>query len=75
MAATAQYLEKAYDKLFKWCSLEFRNLGRDAVLEVSNNLREGVKRLRQRPELLGYDCSLSNDSSSFINKYIIIENA
>ena len=54
MAATAQYLEKAYDKLFKFCSLEFRNLGRDAVLEVGTNLREGVKRLRQRPELLGY---------------------
>ena len=54
MAATAQYLERAYDKLFKFCSLEFRNLGRDAVLEVSTNLREGVKRLRQRPELLGY---------------------
>ncbi|KZV66572.1 oligomeric complex COG6 [Peniophora sp. CONT] len=53
MAATAQYLEKAYDKLFRWCSLEFRNLGRDSVLEVSSNLREGIKRLRQRPELLG----------------------
>ena len=57
MAATAQYLEKAYEKLFKFCSLEFRNLGRDAVLEVSTNLREGVKRLRQRPELLGYAAS------------------
>ncbi|VDB94980.1 unnamed protein product [Peniophora sp. CBMAI 1063] len=53
MAATAGYLEKAYDRLFKFVSLEFRNLGRDAALEVGSNLREGVKRLRQRPELLG----------------------
>ncbi|KAI0318919.1 oligomeric complex COG6 [Amylostereum chailletii] len=54
MAATATYLEKGYDKLFRWCSLEFRQMGRDSSLEVSGTLREAVRRLRLRPELLTY---------------------
>ncbi|KAI0029221.1 oligomeric complex COG6 [Vararia minispora EC-137] len=53
MATTASYLEKGFEKLFRWCLSEFRNLGRDAALEVSTNLREAVRRLRRRPELLG----------------------
>lgn len=52
MAVTAAHLEKAYDKLVRWCSSEFRGMGRDASLEVSNELSEATRRLRSRPELL-----------------------
>ncbi|KAF8267909.1 oligomeric complex COG6-domain-containing protein [Lactarius quietus] len=45
MAVTAAHLEKAYDKLF-------RSMGRDASLDVSNELSEAARRLRSRPELL-----------------------
>ncbi|KAH7102798.1 oligomeric complex COG6 [Auriculariales sp. MPI-PUGE-AT-0066] len=44
MAMTAQMLE--------WCSFEFRQLGRDALLEVSPTMRETVRRLRAQPTLL-----------------------
>lgn len=56
MAVTAAHLEKAYDKLVRWCSSEFRDMGRDASLEVSNELTESARRLRSRPELLA--CAL-----------------
>ncbi|KAH9032506.1 oligomeric complex COG6 [Lactarius hengduanensis] len=52
MAVTAAHLEKAYDKLVRWCSSEFRGMGRDASLEVPNELSEAARRLRSRPELL-----------------------
>src|SRR6266404_2916294 len=52
MAVTAAHLERAYDKLIRWCSSEFRGMGRDASLEVSDELSEAVRRLRSRPELL-----------------------
>lgn len=52
MAQTAVHLEQGYDKVARWCTLEFRQMGRDAQLEVSNTLREAVLRLRQRSELL-----------------------
>ncbi|KAF8258917.1 oligomeric complex COG6-domain-containing protein [Lactarius quietus] len=52
MAVTAAHLEKAYDKLVRWCSSEFRGMGRDASLDVSNELSEAARRLRSRPELL-----------------------
>ncbi|GBE81891.1 Conserved oligomeric Golgi complex subunit 6 [Sparassis crispa] len=52
MAATATYLEQAHEKVFRWCCSEFRHMGRDAQLEVSPVMREAVRRLRQRPELL-----------------------
>ena len=54
MAVTASHLEKAYDKLVRWCSSEFRSMGRDATLEVSTELSESTLRLRSRPELLAY---------------------
>jgi hypothetical protein len=56
MAVTASHLEKAYDKLVRWCSSEFRAMGRDASLEVSTELSESARRLRSRPELLA--CAL-----------------
>lgn len=54
MSATSSYLEQAYEKMFRWCCFEFRQMGRDAQLEVSSSMREAVRRLRQRPELLAY---------------------
>ena len=38
MAVTASHLKKAYDKLVRWCSSEFRSMGRDASFEVSTEL-------------------------------------
>ncbi|KAI0929236.1 hypothetical protein AcW1_006229 [Taiwanofungus camphoratus] len=52
MSATSSYLEQAYERIFRWCCFEFRQMGRDAQLEVSSSMREAVRRLRQRPELL-----------------------
>jgi hypothetical protein len=62
MAVTSAHLEKACDKLLRWCSAEFRNMGRDAVLEVpvADELSEAVRRLRSRPELLAYVVVLSS---------------
>ncbi|KAF5351607.1 hypothetical protein D9757_015072 [Collybiopsis confluens] len=52
MASTASQLEQGYEKIFRWCSYEFRQIGRDSQLEVSPTMREAVRRLRKRPELL-----------------------
>ena len=54
LTTTSGYLEQAYDKIFRWCSFEFRQMGRDALLEVDPSMREAVRRLRRRPELLAY---------------------
>ncbi len=54
LSATAIQLEQAYDKIFRHCSFEFRQMGRDANLDVDPAMREAVRRLRQRPELLTY---------------------
>lgn len=59
MATTATYLEQGYDKMARWCANEFRQMGRDAQLDVSGILREAVQRLRQRPELLRYFAAFS----------------
>jgi conserved oligomeric Golgi complex subunit 6 len=52
MAKTAANLEAGYEKVYRWCSLEFRQMGREVQLEVSPLMRQSVRRLRQRPELL-----------------------
>ena len=54
MAATSPHLEQGYEKISRWCSHEFLRLGRDFHLEASAIMREAVKRLQQRPELLTY---------------------
>lgn len=54
MARTAEQLDAAYTKVQRWCSFEFRQLGKDSLLEVGVNLREAVRRLRNRPESLRY---------------------
>ncbi|KAH7924764.1 oligomeric complex COG6 [Leucogyrophana mollusca] len=52
MASTSSYLEQGYEKIYRYCSFEFRQMGRDVHLEVSPIMREAIRRLRQRPELL-----------------------
>ena len=55
MATTSRALEHAYDKIFRWCAFEFRQLGRgdtQLAVEVGDTMREAVRRLRERPELL-----------------------
>ncbi|KAI3612712.1 conserved oligomeric golgi complex subunit 6 [Moniliophthora roreri] len=53
MSTTSSYLEQGYEKILRWCSYEFLQVGRDTQLEVSSVMREAVSRLRKRPELLG----------------------
>lgn len=53
MASTASHLEQGYEKVFRWCTYEFRQMGRDdAQLEVGLTMREAIRRLRNRPALL-----------------------
>lgn len=52
LSATATHLEHAYDKIFRHVSFEFRQMGRDAGLDVALATQEAVRRLKQRPELL-----------------------
>ena len=67
MAVTSAHLEKASDKLLRWCSVEFRGMGRDASLEVPDELSEAVRRLRLRPELLSYVAPLSHPALPHIS--------
>lgn len=52
MRATSHQLEVGYQKIFRWCTFEFRQFAREAQLEVSPVLREAVRRLRDRKPLL-----------------------
>ncbi|KAK7473122.1 Golgi transport complex subunit 6 [Stygiomarasmius scandens] len=52
IASTSSHLEQAYEKIFRWCSHEFLQIGRDSQLEVSSTMREAIQRLKKRPELL-----------------------
>lgn len=52
MSLTSSLLEQAYQKIFRWCSFEFRQLGKDAQLEVGFVMKEAVRRLKRQPELL-----------------------
>lgn len=52
MSLTASLLDQAYNKLARWTSFEFRQMGKDASLDVAPLMQEAVLRLRQRPELL-----------------------
>ncbi|KAK0210475.1 oligomeric complex COG6, partial [Desarmillaria ectypa] len=52
MSSTLSYLEQGYEKIARWCLYEFRQIGRDAHLEVTPTMQEVVRRLRQRQELL-----------------------
>jgi hypothetical protein len=52
MTSTSAYLEQGYEKILRYCSNEFRQVGRDSQIEVNVVMREAVQRLRKRPELL-----------------------
>ncbi|KAF8518194.1 oligomeric complex COG6 [Gautieria morchelliformis] len=52
MSLTSSLLEQGYQKIFRWCSFEFRQLGKDAQLDVGSVMKEAVRRLRRQPELL-----------------------
>ncbi|KAJ7102334.1 oligomeric complex COG6 [Mycena belliarum] len=52
MASTSSHLELGYEKIFRWCSYVFRQMGRDTQIEVGSTMREAIRRLRKRPELL-----------------------
>ncbi|KAG1863597.1 oligomeric complex COG6 [Suillus subalutaceus] len=52
MASTSSYLEQGYEKIYRWCSFEFRQMGRDTQLEVDSTMQQAICRLSQRPELL-----------------------
>jgi conserved oligomeric Golgi complex subunit 6 len=63
MSATSSYLEHAYDKIARFLASEFRQMGRDALLEASLTLTEAVRRLNARPELLTYVLDINCCSS------------
>ncbi|KAK7693935.1 hypothetical protein QCA50_003509 [Cerrena zonata] len=72
MAATSNHLEQAYDKIFRYCSFEFRQMGRDAQTEVGHTMQQAVKRLQRRPELLNEGLSLLSQTrqATFMNGFM-----
>lgn len=58
MSLTASLLDQAHHKLARWCSFEFRQMGKDAHLDVGPVMQKAVQRLRQQPELLRSVASL-----------------
>jgi hypothetical protein len=52
MAVTSEQLEMGYKKIHRWCQFELRQFTKDAQLEVSQTMREAVKRLGKRPVFL-----------------------
>lgn len=51
MLYTSQHLDAGYQKIFKWCSFESRGFSKD-VMEVSATMREAMRRLKGRKDLL-----------------------
>lgn len=62
MAATADQLEAAYDKIHRWCEFEFRKYTRDASLEVSSIMQEAVRRLGDRERMLDASLQVLNNT-------------
>lgn len=52
MTATGTQLEAGYSKIHRWLEFQFRQMTREAQMEVSPVMREAVRRLGQRPNLL-----------------------
>jgi hypothetical protein len=53
MATTAGLLEQGYDKMAREAEAAFRAMGRDSMhADVPPSLRESMRRLHERPELL-----------------------
>lgn len=51
MAATGTQTEAGYAKIFRWLEFQFRQMTREAQLEVSPAMQEAMKRLAQRPAM------------------------
>ncbi|KDQ56782.1 hypothetical protein JAAARDRAFT_70472 [Jaapia argillacea MUCL 33604] len=74
LTTTSSHLEQAYEKIFRYLTTEFQNLmgrGGDRVdpdyagsLEVTPIMREAVRRLRDRPELLAETLNTLSQSLS-----------
>lgn len=62
MAAISSHLEQGYEKIFRWCSNEFRQLSWDMHYEVDPVLCESIQRLRARPELLSEALSILSET-------------
>ncbi|PWN52466.1 oligomeric complex COG6 [Violaceomyces palustris] len=71
MSSTSEDLETAYQKIFRWCSFEFRQPVKEG-LEVSPQLKQAVRRLFKRQDLLRPALStLANTRSSILmNSFI-----
>ncbi|TFK19198.1 COG6-domain-containing protein [Coprinopsis marcescibilis] len=52
MASTSTHLEQGFDKILRWISNEFRQVGKDGQLDVMPGMSECILRLKKRPELL-----------------------
>ncbi|GJJ08446.1 hypothetical protein Clacol_002664 [Clathrus columnatus] len=51
MAVTSSLLDQAYQKIYRWCSFEFRQFGKDRQLEVDSLMKDSMKRLKHQPDL------------------------
>jgi len=67
MASTSSYLEQGYEKIYRWCSFEFRQMGRDVQLDVESTMQQAISRLSQRPELLSYVFTIGGFLVSLLN--------
>ncbi|GAA99503.1 uncharacterized protein L969DRAFT_93961 [Mixia osmundae IAM 14324] len=63
MASSSQYLETAYQKIYKWCAFQVRGYASD-VLEVSPRMKDAIRRLKARPDLLSEITDLLGQSRS-----------
>ncbi|CEL55748.1 Conserved oligomeric Golgi complex subunit 6 OS=Cryptococcus neoformans var, neoformans serotype D (strain B-3501A) GN=COG6 PE=3 SV=1 [Rhizoctonia solani AG-1 IB] len=72
MSSTSEQLEEGFQKLHRWCLFEFRQLGRDAHVEVEPLMTEAVRRLRKRPALLqeSLDVLASVRQATLLNAFL-----
>ncbi|CAE6537103.1 unnamed protein product [Rhizoctonia solani] len=72
MSSTSDQLEEGFQKLHRWCLFEFRQLGRDAHVEVEPLMTEAVRRLRKRPALLqeALDVLASVRQATLLNAFL-----
>ncbi|KAF8753532.1 Oligomeric complex COG6 [Rhizoctonia solani] len=72
MSSTSEQLEEGFRKLHRWCLFEFRQLGRDAHVEVEPLMAEAVRRLRKRPALLqeSLDVLASVRQATLLNAFL-----
>ncbi|KAJ7630510.1 oligomeric Golgi complex subunit 6 [Roridomyces roridus] len=59
MESTSTHLTQGYEKIFRWCSHEFRQMGRDMQVEVDTTMREAIRRLAQTARIVNALSDLS----------------